>query len=71
MSTFQKSENLVQILRNFFEDFTDRTKPRGEFQVKTGRDTFCTLSRTFTPQKASQKYGVDHKCCRSQLLSCV
>ena len=25
---FQKSENLVQILRNFFENFIDRTKPR-------------------------------------------
>ena len=27
MSFFQKSENLVQILRNFFENFIDRTKP--------------------------------------------
>ena len=27
MSTFQKSKNLVKILRNFSENFIDRTKP--------------------------------------------
>ena len=43
---FQKSENLVQILRNFFENFIDRTKLRAQFFARCGPTNF-KLAPTF------------------------
>ena len=36
MSTFQKYENLVKILRNFSDNFIDRTKPSSYSNHETG-----------------------------------